>query len=53
LGLCFLHVLYQASSCFPKIFERVYRVLRKYLNHNSMKCEQFDCSRFRDLCKKQ
>jgi hypothetical protein len=30
-----------------------YRVLRKYLNPNLMNCEQFDSSRFRDLCKKQ
>jgi len=30
-----------------------YRVLRKYLNHNSMNCEQFDNSMFTYLSKKQ
>lgn len=31
----------------------VFRVLRKYLNQNPVLFEQFDTSKFRDLCKKQ
>jgi len=30
-----------------------YKVLRKYLNRNSIMCEQFGNSRLRDLYKKQ
>ena len=30
-----------------------YRVLRKYLNQNTVVCEQFDKNKFRDLCKEQ
>jgi len=31
----------------------IYRVLRKYLNQNSMICEYFDDDKFRYFCKEQ
>ena len=34
-------------------FSRFYRVLRKYLNQNSVIFEPFDTGKFIDLCKKQ
>jgi len=42
---------------YREVIERLqstaYKVLCKYLNHNPVICEQFDKSKFRDLCKKQ